>query len=95
MRPFATSDDRVRAGLPSLDSRQARPLRPSPPERRIRRRRRRSIQHYAVILPDRFDPAAAHDLLLVLHGHGSDRWRYIRSERDECRVARTWRPPGG
>ncbi|MDD4267217.1 MAG: alpha/beta fold hydrolase [Pirellulales bacterium] len=47
-----------------------------------------SIQHYAVILPDRFDPAAAHDLLLVLHGHGSDRWQYIRSERDECRVAR-------
>lgn len=47
-----------------------------------------SIQHYAVILPEGFDPAVAHDLLLVLHGHGSDRWQYIRNERDECRVAR-------
>ena len=40
-----------------------------------------SIQHYAVILPERFDPAVAHDLLLVLHGHGSDRWQYIRNEQ--------------
>ncbi len=29
-----------------------------------------------------------HDLLIALHGHGSDRWQFIRDERDECRAAR-------
>ena len=26
--------------------------------------------------------------LIALHGHGSDRWQYIKDPRDECRVAR-------
>jgi pimeloyl-ACP methyl ester carboxylesterase len=26
--------------------------------------------------------------LIVLHGHGSDRWQYVTNPRDECRVAR-------
>lgn len=47
-----------------------------------------TTQHYAMLLPDQFDPAAAHHLLVALHGHGSDRWQYIKDARDECRVAR-------
>ena len=47
-----------------------------------------STQHYAIILPQGFDAARSHALLIVLHGHGSDRWQYITSPRDECRVAR-------
>jgi pimeloyl-ACP methyl ester carboxylesterase len=47
-----------------------------------------STQHYAMILPQGFDAARPHALMIVLHGHGSDRWQYITSPRDECRVAR-------
>ncbi len=47
-----------------------------------------SIQHYVVVLPEAFDAARPHPLLIVLHGHGSDRWQYITNPRDECRVAR-------
>ncbi len=31
---------------------------------------------------------APHDVLIALHGHGSDRWQFITDERDECRAAR-------
>ena len=47
-----------------------------------------SVQHYVVVLPERFDASVPHSLLLVLHGHGSDRWQYVTNPRDECRVAR-------
>lgn len=30
----------------------------------------------------------ATDILIALHGHGSDRWQFIRSDRDETRAAR-------
>jgi dipeptidyl aminopeptidase/acylaminoacyl peptidase len=40
------------------------------------------------LLPPDFDPALPHDLLIALHGHGSDRWQFIREARDECRGAR-------
>ncbi len=40
------------------------------------------------VLPTQFDPAKEHHLLIVLHGHGSDRWQYIREARGECRAAR-------
>lgn len=47
-----------------------------------------STQHYVVVLPEAFDRAKPHPLLVVLHGHGSDRWQYVTNPRDECRVAR-------
>jgi pimeloyl-ACP methyl ester carboxylesterase len=47
-----------------------------------------STQHYTMILPQGFDATRSHALMIVLHGHGSDRWQYITSPRDECRVAR-------
>lgn len=47
-----------------------------------------STQHYVLVLPEGFDAAKPHPLLIVLHGHGSDRWQYVTNPRDECRVAR-------
>jgi len=47
-----------------------------------------SEQRCVEILPPGFNPAVPHDALVVLHGHGSDRWQYVRDPRDECRAAR-------
>ena len=48
----------------------------------------KTMQKYVVVLPRDFDPAKHHDISLVLHGHGSDRWQYVRAERGECKGAR-------
>jgi pimeloyl-ACP methyl ester carboxylesterase len=47
-----------------------------------------TTQRYVVVLPDSFDDAKAHDVLIALHGHGSDRWQFVKNPRDECRSAR-------
>ena len=47
-----------------------------------------SMQRYVEILPKEFDSKKEHDLLIGLHGHGSDRWQYIKAERGECKGAR-------
>lgn len=47
-----------------------------------------SRQNYVLILPEAFDAAQSHDLLVCLHGHGSDRWQFVRDERGETRAAR-------
>lgn len=47
-----------------------------------------SEQRYVRVLPADFDAEQKHDLLLALHGHGSDRWQFVRQPRDECRAAR-------
>ena len=47
-----------------------------------------STQHYVLLLPVGFRADQPHHLLVALHGHGSDRWQYIKQARDECRVAR-------
>jgi dipeptidyl aminopeptidase/acylaminoacyl peptidase len=47
-----------------------------------------STQRVVEMLPQPFDPAQPHDALIALHGHGSDRWQYVRDPRDECRAAR-------
>ena len=39
-----------------------------------------TLQQYVVLLPPAFDPEAAHDVLIALHGHGSDRWQFV----NEC-----------
>lgn len=43
-----------------------------------------STEHYVELLPPAFDPEKPHDLLVALHGHGADRWQFIRDARDEC-----------
>ncbi len=47
-----------------------------------------TTQRYVEIMPDPFDEKAAHDVLIALHGHGSDRWQFAKDPRDECRAAR-------
>ena len=47
-----------------------------------------TTQRYVVVLPGSFDESKAHDVLIALHGHGSDRWQFVKSPRDECRSAR-------
>lgn len=48
----------------------------------------RSTQHYVIVYPPDFQADQPADVLIALHGHGSDRWQYVKDPRDECRVAR-------
>lgn len=45
-------------------------------------------QRYVRILPADFKPEETCDVLIGLHGHGSDRWQFVKQPRDECRSAR-------
>jgi len=45
-------------------------------------------QRYVEMLPEAFDAAAEHHVAIALHGHGSDRWQYVKDGRGECRAAR-------
>jgi len=45
-----------------------------------------SPQHYVEMLPKDFQPSTPCDVLIALHGHGSDRWQYIKNER--CKAVR-------
>jgi dipeptidyl aminopeptidase/acylaminoacyl peptidase len=47
-----------------------------------------SEQRYVVVLPDGFEADKPHSVLIVLHGHGSDRWQFVKDNRDECKAAR-------
>jgi dipeptidyl aminopeptidase/acylaminoacyl peptidase len=47
-----------------------------------------SEQRYIRILPADFDKDKIYDLLIALHGHGSDRRQFAEDKRDECRAAR-------
>ena len=43
-------------------------------------------QKYVLLLPASFKAKVSHDVLIALHGHGSDRWQFIKSKSDECRA---------
>lgn len=45
-------------------------------------------QRYILMKPKPFDPTKPHHVLIALHGHGSDRWQFVKEGRDECRAAR-------
>ena len=45
-------------------------------------------QRYVVILPNDFDAEKQHSVLIALHGHGSDRWQFVKDGRGECKAAR-------
>ena len=47
-----------------------------------------SEQKYVVVYPKSFGPHKLIDVLIALHGAGSDRWQFVRDPRDECRAAR-------
>jgi len=45
-------------------------------------------QKYVTLTPAELDPAQPFDVLIALHGHGADRWQFVKEPRDECRAAR-------
>lgn len=45
-------------------------------------------QRYVLVPPAAFAPDKMADVLIALHGHGSDRWQFVKDPRDECRAAR-------
>jgi predicted esterase len=47
-----------------------------------------STQRYMQLLPTDFDPSTEHDLIIALHGSGSDRNQFASDPRDECRATR-------
>lgn len=47
-----------------------------------------SEQHYVLLLPLDHAADTSRDLMVALHGHGSDRWQFVNSDRGECRAAR-------
>jgi hypothetical protein len=38
-------------------------------------------QRYVDVLPDEFDVEKPHSVLIALHGHGSDRWQFVKDGR--------------
>lgn len=47
-----------------------------------------SEQRYVLVLPEGYDPQTPASVLIALHGHGSDRWQFVKADRDECRASR-------
>jgi predicted esterase len=47
-----------------------------------------SEQRYVLLLPADYKAGQSRDLLIALHGHGSDRWQFVSNERGECKGAR-------
>ena len=47
-----------------------------------------SKQRYVRALPKAFHPDRVYDILIALHGAGSDRWQFIRDPRAEARAVR-------
>lgn len=45
-------------------------------------------QRYLLMLPEEFDESRCYDLLIALHGHGSDRWQIARSNHGASCAAR-------
>jgi len=46
------------------------------------------MQRHVQVLPVGFDAKEPHDVLVALHGHGSDRWQYVLSDTGSCPAAR-------
>ena len=45
-------------------------------------------QKYVIVFPDGFSADKPCAALIALHGHGSDRWQFVKDPRGECRAAR-------
>ncbi len=76
------------AGWPPRDPAAAAERWGPPTDIEFRSARDGSAQRYVEMVPEPVDDAHSPRLLVVLHGHGSDRWQYIRQDRGECRGAR-------
>ncbi|QDU21331.1 alpha/beta hydrolase family protein [Urbifossiella limnaea] len=45
-------------------------------------------QRYVVVTPTGFDAKRANTAVVALHGHGSDRWQFVKQDRGECKGTR-------
>ncbi len=45
-------------------------------------------QKYVVVIPGRVEKTDWVSVLIALHGHGSDRWQFVKQSRGECRAVR-------
>ena len=45
-------------------------------------------QRYVLWWPETLTKTEGFDLLIALHGHGSDRWQQVTLKRDECKSKR-------
>ena len=45
-------------------------------------------QRYVLLAPADLPPGKPTNVLVALHGHGSDRWQFIKDARPECQAAR-------
>ena len=45
-------------------------------------------QRYVMLLPASFSDQRPTSILIALHGHGSDRWQFVKDPRGECKAAR-------
>ena len=45
-------------------------------------------QRYVVVRPKGFDLTRANTAIVALHGHGSDRWQFVKQNRGECKGTR-------
>jgi pimeloyl-ACP methyl ester carboxylesterase len=45
-------------------------------------------QRYVIVFPDGVPAEKLRAALIALHGHGSDRWQFVRDARGECQAAR-------
>ena len=60
----------------------------SPQDVVFRSRLDQTEQRYVVLLPPDFQANVPHDLVIALHGHGSDRWQFVNDGRGECQGTR-------
>lgn len=47
-----------------------------------------TAQKYVIVFPDGVSASKPRAALIGLHGHGSDRWQFVKDARGECRAAR-------
>ena len=48
----------------------------------------KTLQKYAIMTPDSDTSGLVLDMMVVLHGYGSDRWQFIKDPRGECAACR-------
>ena len=60
----------------------------APVEREFKAALDGTMQKYMELLPKEFDPQKPHDVMIALHGHGSDRTQYATQARAECKGSR-------
>lgn len=47
-----------------------------------------TTQHYVLVYPEAFKADQPHPMLIALHGHGSDRWQFVKAAIDLAQAAR-------